>query len=126
MKLKKDKKTITIAEGIRKQIISEIGKIVNLNSCIIILFGSHAVEKATLSSDIDIAIHCVDEIEDELFLMLEKRLNYYVDTLKHIDIIDLRSTSIEFLEFALKGATIWHVGKDYLESWLKQKKPSRN
>lgn len=83
-------------------------------------FGSTALGEDTERSDIDIGIDCAGGLEDEDFLSLKEDLNLYVDTPRRIDLVELRRLPLDFLEFALRGAVIWHVGKDCLKNWLKQ------
>lgn len=113
-----------ITAELRRQIVEKIGECLELEKCLILLFGSEALNESTPRSDIDIAIDCVEPIPDGIFLEIEKMLNEEVDTLRKIDLVELRDLEEDFLLFALKGAVIWHVGRDYLRNWIKRKGPS--
>ncbi len=115
-----------IPEDLKDQIMKVLEQNLNLDECVVILFGSEAVGKSTPRSDIDIGIDCTTPIPDEVFLQLQRDLNEDVDTLRKIDLVELRHLDEEFLLFALKGAIIWHVGRDYLRSWIKRKELSRD
>ncbi len=115
-----------LREVVKERIIEIIGQLLDLNECIVILFGSEALGKSTPRSDIDVGIDCTFPIPDEVFLQLEKRINEEVETLRRIDLVELRLLDEEFLSFALRGAIVWHVGRDYLKSWLKQKRPLKS
>ncbi|QID32510.1 nucleotidyltransferase family protein [Pampinifervens florentissimum] len=106
---------------LRKQVLEVLGSKLNIDKCLLLLYGSTALGEDTELSDIDLALDCLEPIEDGLFLQLEEELNLYVDTPKRIELVELRRLSEEFLESILTGAVLWHVGKDYLKSWLKQK-----
>jgi len=112
-----------LSEEIRACIIREIGRVIDLDQCLILLFGSFALGIATRSSDIDIAIHSFQGLSDEELVAVTERLNYYVDTLREIEVMDLEKADTEFLGSALKGAVVWHVGRGYIESWLKARRP---
>lgn len=109
-------------EEIRKQILEILKKKLNIDRCLLVLYGSTAKGEDTNLSDIDIAIDCLEAIEDGLFLELLEELNLYVDTPKKIELVEIRRLSEEFLENILTGAVLWHVGKDYLKSWINQRK----
>jgi predicted nucleotidyltransferase len=111
---------------IKEQILENIFKYLDENKICLILFGSEAIGKATPYSDIDIGIFYTEEVDDEIFLRLQEDLNYYVDTARIIDFVDLSRVNIDFLEFALKGAVIWHVGKEFLKNLTNQKRHSVN
>ncbi len=106
-------------KDLKGEILKCIEETVGLDEVMVILFGSHSSGEATELSDIDIGIHSFAPISDEDFLKLQEALNLNVNTLKRIDLLELSSASLDFLEFALKGATVWHVGREYLKNWLK-------
>jgi predicted nucleotidyltransferase len=105
---------------LKEQVLSIIFNRLKEDRCLVLLFGSTALGEDTERSDIDIGIDCAGGLEDEDFLSLKEELNLYVDTPRRIDLVELRRLPFDFLEFALRGAVIWHVGKDYLKNWLKQ------
>ena len=113
-------------EDIKEEILSVIWKHLDPEKCIVILFGSEALSSSTPRSDIDVAVDCTEGIEDETFLKLQEDLNLEVNTLRRIDLVDLSSADVDFLSFALKGAVIWHVGREYLKSWTRREEPSRS
>ena len=115
-----------ISEELKSQIMGVIGKHLEMDRCMVVLFGSEALGKATKRSDIDIGVDCVEPISDSIFLEMERALNEEVDTLKKIDLVELSGLDEDFLLFALKGAVIWHVGRDYLRSWIKRKEPMKS
>ena len=113
-----------ISAELRGQIIRVLSENLPLDRCLVLLFGSEALSEATSRSDIDIGIHCLGGIPDDVFLELREELNTEVDTLRRIDLVELQTLDEGFLEFALRGAVIWHVGKDYLRNWIKRKEHS--
>ncbi len=113
-----------ITAELRSQIVEKIGENLELEKCLILIFGSEALSESTPRSDIDLAVDCVEPIPDEVFLEIERKLNEEVDTLRRIDLVELRELDEEFLLFALKGAVIWHVGRDYLKSWIRRRELS--
>ena len=115
-----------ISEELKSQIIEVISKHLEMDKCMVVLFGSEALGEATGRSDIDIGVDCVEPISDSVFLELERALNEELNTLKRVDLVELSSLDEEFLLFALKGAVIWHVGRDYLRSRLKRKEPMKS
>ena len=110
-----------VKEKIKKQIISEIFKLLDKDKICIVLFGSAALGEDTPYSDIDIGIFSLEPIDDETFLKLKENLNLNVDTARIIDLVDFSRIDLDFLEFALKGAVIWHIGKDFLKNLTRQK-----
>jgi len=115
-----------IPEDLKRQILEVIGDNIDLDKCMIVLFGSEALGKATPRSDIDVGIDCVEPIPDSVFLELQGRLNEEVDTLRKIDLVELPTLEEDFLLFALKGSVIWHVGRDYLRSWIRRREPLKS
>ena len=113
-------------EKIKEEILSVIWRHLDPEKCIVILFGSEALSSSTQRSDIDVAVDCTEGIEDETFLKLQEDLNLSVNTLRRIDLLDLSLADEEFLTFALRGAVIWHVGREYIRSWIKQRKRLRS
>lgn len=110
-----------ISSEVREQIMRVLFESLPSEKCLVLLFGSEALSEATPRSDIDIGVDCVDGIPDDVFLELQEKLNTEVDTLRKIDLVELRTLDEDFLEFALRGAIIWHVGRDYLRSWIRRK-----
>ena len=117
---------MNVKPNIKEQILNEVFKLLDKDKVCVILFGSSALDKGSPHSDIDIGLFYTEEIDDETFLDLKENLNYWVDTGRIIDLVDFQRVNLDFLEFALKGAIIWHVGKEFLENLLNQKKLSRN
>ena len=115
-----------IPEDLKERIINVIAENLDLERCMLILFGSEARGKSTPRSDIDLGIDCTEPIPDEIFLEIEGKLNEELDILGKIDLVELKELSEDFLIFALKEAVIWHVGRDYLRNWIKPKEHSRS
>lgn len=111
-----------ISTEVKDQIMQILSENLPIERCIVLLFGSEALSEATPRSDIDIGVDCLDGIPDDVFLKLQEKLNTEVNTLRKIDLVELKTLNEDFLEFALKGAVIWSVGKDYLKSWIKRKR----
>ncbi len=110
-------------ERIRRQVLEALERKLNMGRCLLVLYGSTALCEDTELSDIDLAMGCLEPLEDGLFLELQEELNLYVDTPKRIELVEFRKLSEEFLDNILKGAVLWHVGRDYLKSWLKRREP---
>ncbi len=83
---------------LRKQVLEVLGSKLNTDKCLLLLYGSTALGEDTELSDLDLALDCLEPIEDELFLQLEEELSLYVDTPKRIELVELRILSEEFLE----------------------------
>ncbi len=107
-----------LPEGLKGQILEVLFSVLKPEDCLVILFGSTALGKATRLSDLDLGIDCIEPIDDGLFLELQNRLNLEVDTPKRIELLELKRAEISFLQFALKGAVIWHAGGNYLRRWF--------
>jgi len=103
---------------LKNQTLREIFKYLPEENCIIFLFGSQAEKKATRRSDIDIEVHCLENIDAKKFLALQEALNINVDTLRKIDIVDFKRVSGKFKDFALKEIEIWHVRKNLRKRFL--------
>jgi len=110
-----------ISTELKEQIMQIFSENLPLERCLVLLFGSEALSEATPRSDIDIGISCLDSIPDDVFLELQEKLNTEINTLRRIDLVELQTLDEDFLEFALKGAVIWHVGRDYLRNWIRRK-----
>ena len=117
---------MNVRPKLKEQILNEIFKVLDREKVCVVLFGSSALDKGSPYSDIDIGLFYTEGIDDETFLNLKNNLNYWVDTARIIDLVDFQRVDLDFLEFALKGAVIWHVGKEFLKNLLKQKKPLEN
>ncbi len=117
---------MNVKPEIKGQILNEIFKLLDRDKVCVILFGSSATGEGSIHSDIDIGLFYTEEIEDETFLNLKENLNYWVDTARIIDLVDFQRVNLDFLEFALKGAVIWHVGKEFLKNLTRQKKLSKS
>ncbi len=115
-----------ISEDLKEQIMKVVEESLDLERCMLVLFGSEARGKSTSRSDIDLGIDCTEPIRDEVFLELQRKLNEEVDTLRKIDLVELKELDEDFLLFALKEAVIWHVGREYLRNWIKLREPSRS
>ncbi len=117
---------MNVKEKVKKQILDEIFKLLDKEKLCVVLFGSSTTDKSSIYSDIDIGLFYTEEIDDEIFLDLQDNLNYWVDTARIIELVDFHKVDLEFLEFALKGAVIWHVGKEFLKNLVNQKKHLAN
>ncbi len=57
---------------LRKQVLELFGYELNINKCLLLLYGSTALGEDTELSDLDLASYCLESIEDGLFLQLEE------------------------------------------------------
>ena len=105
-------------EKLGKQILEVLKKHLPLEDCIVILYGSLALGKETPTSDIDLLIDCLNPIGDWEFLELQEALNTEIDTPRKVNPVGMKTLSEDFLHFALQGAVIQYVGKNYLRRWL--------
>lgn len=113
---------MNVKPEIKQQILDEIFKLLDKDKVCVILFGSSALDKGSRYSDIDIGLFYTEEIDDKIFLNLKENLNYWVDTARIVDLVDFQRVNLDFLEFALKGAIIWHVGKEFLKEKIHNEK----
>lgn len=79
-----------------------------------------ALGKKTQTSDVDLLIDCLEPIGDWDFLDLQEELNLEVDTPRKVNLVEMGDLSEDFLSFALQGAVIWYVGRNYLRGWLRK------
>jgi len=107
-------------EGLRNQILEVLSKKIPLEDCIVILYGSIALGEETKTSDVDLLIDCLRPLDDWVFLELQEELNLFVDTPRKVNLVEMGDLSEDFLNFALQGAVIWHVGRNYLRGWLRK------
>ncbi len=101
-----------IKSNLQKQILDLIFSFLSPNNTTIVLFGSQTEKNQSRYSDIDIGIISKERIKDKTFLTLIEQLNYKVDTLKRLDLVEFSRVDNEFKEFALKNAEIWHTAKN--------------
>ena len=101
-----------IKSNLQKQILDLIFSFLSPNDTTIILFGSQTEKNKSKYSDIDIGVISNERIKDETFLTLIEKLNYEVDTLRRIDLVEFSRVGDEFQKEALKNAEIWHTAKN--------------
>ena len=113
-----------IDEKIRSQILNAISDYMNVDNCIIFLFGSFAKGEENRTSDIDIGILPNEPIEYALIYKIKEDVNEKVNTLRMIDIVDFsRATDGLFIKEATKEAVLWYQGKECkipFENWRMQ------
>ncbi|MEJ5339684.1 MAG: nucleotidyltransferase family protein [Aquificaceae bacterium] len=109
-------------ERLRGQVLQTLGERLNMEKCLLLLYGSTALGEDTELSDIDLALDCLEPLDDRLFLEIVEELSLRVDTPRKIELVEIRRLSEEFLESIIKGAVLWHVGRDYLKSWFRQRR----
>ncbi|MCG2724640.1 MAG: nucleotidyltransferase domain-containing protein [Elusimicrobia bacterium] len=104
-----------IETTIKKEIISIFSKNIK-EDYLLILFGSFVGNKATISSDIDLAFYSPKRIQSKVFMQLKEELDENVHTLREMDLIDLSDGVInnKLLSNVLKGK-IWRKPKNYQE-----------
>ncbi len=100
---------------IKKQILTVIFQFLDPDTTIVFLFGSQAEHTDTKYSDIDIGIISQGQLDDTTFMTLNERLNYEVDTLKRIDLVDFERVDAAFRQFAMEKIELWHTAKNYKE-----------
>ena len=80
--------------SLAKQILAIISSFIN-NDCEIILFGSYAKGKASVSSDIDIAIKTKLPLEPATWSLIEEKFEES-DIIPRIDLIDYQRVKTAF------------------------------
>ncbi|MBL7075173.1 nucleotidyltransferase domain-containing protein [candidate division KSB1 bacterium] len=96
---------------LQKQILDIIFSVLSPEETTVLLFGSQVSEKKSRLSDIDIGLINDTGIEDKNFLSLVERLNYEVDTLRKIDLVDFSRIDDKFKKIAMKKVELWHTVK---------------
>jgi len=103
---------VNLSSEIKTQILDIIFELLDPESTTVFLFGSQAEQTATKYSDIDIGLIGEERIADKTFLTLQDRLNYEVDTLRKIDLVDFGGVDETFKQFAAQKVELWHTAKN--------------
>jgi predicted nucleotidyltransferase len=104
-----------ISSKIKNQILEIIFRRLNPDETSVFLFGSQVDKFAPSRSDIDIGIISNQQIDDYVILTLSDELNFMVDTLIKIDLVDFNAVDQKFKEIALRTVEKWHIAKNSKE-----------
>ena len=89
-------------EKLKKEVLSIVGKYLDLSSYRVFFFGSRVKEDNFEKSDIDIGIEGSEKIPTKIKLSIEEEIEE-IPTLYKFDIIDFKDVSENFKKEALKN-----------------------
>ena len=112
------KHSTQLSSETREQILAIIFQFLDPDTTNVFLFGSQAEQTSTIYSDIDIGVITQKQIADSIFMSLNEGLNYNVDTLRRIDLVDFRRVDKAFRQFATQRIELWHTALNSKEKLL--------
>ncbi len=97
----------TYDEGVLKEVVAIIRRLINAQHYCIFLFGSRAVGKANPRSDYDIGIESKESITAIVMSDIRDALDF-LPILQKIDLVDMAQMSGDVRELALKTRKVLH------------------